>query len=288
MEKIKRMEFYKDKAQIYVPDGELIEKALARTTHLAIAAHQDDIEIMAIDGILKCYQQTNRWFSGVVVTNGAGSPRDGIYRDYTDEEMRRVRVKEQFKAAHLGDYTTQIMLDYTSTEVKDGSNENTVADLAAIIKATRPAIVYTHNLADKHPTHVGVAKRTIEALRVLPTDEQPKQVFGCEVWRDLGWMLDDDKVLFDCSSQENLQIALVGVFDSQVSGGKRYDLATMGRRRANATYLASHDVDMSTGMAFGMDLTPLIINPDLDISAYVKSFIDRFAADVNNLISSVG
>jgi LmbE family N-acetylglucosaminyl deacetylase len=282
------MEFYKGEAQIYVPDGKPIEDAFARTTHLAIAAHQDDIEIMAIDGILKCYQQAEHWFSGVVVTNGAGSPRDGIYRDYTDEEMRKVRIKEQFKAAHLGDYSMQIMLEYSSSEVKDGANKNAAADITALMKAMQPAIVYTHNLADKHPTHVGVAKRTIEALRALPEDEQPKQVIGCEVWRDLGWMMDEDKVLFNCSSQENLQMALVGVFDSQVSGGKRYDLATMGRRRANATYLASHDVDVSTGMTFGMDLTPLIKNPGMDISEYVTSFIDRFAADVENLISSVG
>lgn len=282
------MEFYQGEAQIYVPDGKPIEDAFARTTHLAIAAHQDDIEIMAIDGILKCYQQAEHWFSGVVVTNGAGSPRDGIYRDYTDEEMRKVRIKEQFKAAHLGDYSMQIMLEYSSSEVKDGANKNAAADITALMKAMQPAIVYTHNLADKHPTHVGVAKRTIEALRALPEDEQPKQVIGCEVWRDLGWMMDEDKVLFNCSGQENLQMALVGVFDSQVSGGKRYDLATMGRRRANATYLASHDVDVSTGMTFGMDLTPLIKNPGMDISEYVTSFIDRFAADVENLISSVG
>ena len=78
------MDFFNDSAQIYIPDGQPSDRALARTTHLAIAAHQDDIEIMAIDGILKCYQRTDRWFSGVVVTDGAGSPRDGAYRDYTD------------------------------------------------------------------------------------------------------------------------------------------------------------------------------------------------------------
>ncbi len=152
------MEFYKGEAQIYVPDGKPIEDAFARTTHLAIAAHQDDIEIMAIDGILKCYQQAEHWFSGVVVTNGAGSPRDGIYKDYTDEEMRKVRIKEQFKAAHLGDYSMQIMLEYSSSEVKDGANKNAAADITALMKAMQPAIVYTHNLADKHPTHVGVAE----------------------------------------------------------------------------------------------------------------------------------
>jgi hypothetical protein len=61
----------------------------------------------------------------------------------------------------------------------------------------------------------------------------------------------------------------------------------MGRRRANATYLASHDVDVATGMAFGMDLTQLVKNPDMDITEYVMSYIDRFEADVSSLISSM-
>lgn len=281
------MKLYKDSGQIYVPDGLPAAEAYPRTTHLAIAAHQDDIEIMAIDGILKCFQQTDRWFGGVVMTNGAGSPRDDLYRDYTDEQMRAVRVKEQFKAAYLGEYSVQFLLDYSSSEVKDSSNAKPVEDLAEIIRATRPSVIYTHNLADKHATHVAVALRTIQALRSIPSDQQPDQLLGCEVWRDLGWMMDEDKVLFDCSSHENLQTALVGVFDSQVSGGKRYDLATMGRRRANATYLASHSVDIATGMAFGMDLTPLVKDANLNIIEYVQSYIKRFETDVSNLINSV-
>lgn len=31
----------------YIPDGTDEKKALSRTTHLAISAHQDDIEFMA-------------------------------------------------------------------------------------------------------------------------------------------------------------------------------------------------------------------------------------------------
>ena len=32
---------------IYIPDGTEEKKAITRTTHLAISAHQDDIEFMA-------------------------------------------------------------------------------------------------------------------------------------------------------------------------------------------------------------------------------------------------
>ncbi|MGB2911291.1 MAG: PIG-L family deacetylase, partial [Anaerolineales bacterium] len=237
----------KESAQIYIPDGSPVKEALARTTHLAIGAHQDDLEIMAIDGILRCFQQGDTWFTGVVVTNGAGSPRAGLYANYTDGEMRSARSMEQKKAAVVGEYSAQLLLDYSSKEVKDSSNDDVLSDLRSILQSANPEIVYTHNLADKHPTHVAISLRTTEAIRSLPGDDRPDHLYGCEVWRDLGWMLDEDKVVFDCTGHENLQMALLGIFDSQISGGKRYDLATMGRRSAHATYYASHDVDFSTG-----------------------------------------
>jgi LmbE family N-acetylglucosaminyl deacetylase len=280
------MRFKLDSAQVFVPDGLEAEPALARTTHLAIGAHQDDLEIMAVDGILACFQRPDRWFTGVVVTNGSGSPRDDLYKDYTDAEMRRVRVKEQKKAAVVGEYAAQVLLDYPSSAVKDGADQDPIEDLAMLLKVARPEVVYTHNLADKHDTHVGVAVKAIQAMRRLPPAERPRRVYGCEIWRDLDWMVDDDKVGFDSSAHENLQAALLGVFDSQICGGKRYDLATIGRRRANATYFASHGVDVSSGLVFAMDLTPLVEDPARDMVDYVQSFIDRFAAEVRQRIAA--
>ena len=102
------MEFQRPNADFFVPDGIAPEPAMARTTHLCIAAHQDDIEIMAYHGIAECFGRADRWFTGVVVTNGAGSPRTGIYGAYTDEEMQQVRVLEQRKAAYVGEYACQI------------------------------------------------------------------------------------------------------------------------------------------------------------------------------------
>ena len=272
------------KAEIYVPDGTGPEKALGRTTHLAIGAHQDDLEIMAIDGILTCYQDPEKWFTGVVMTDGRGSPRSGRYADYTDEEMMAVRDEEQRRAAHLGGYSAQVFFRYASAEIKARSNQAPKDEIKALVAATRPEIVYTHNLADKHPTHIGVAVNVIKALRELPDAQKPKKIYGCEVWRDLGWMLDSDKVIFDCTERQNLQQALLGVFDSQISGGKRYDLAGMGRRVANATFMASHNTDRAEGLSFAMDLTPLIFDVNLSIWEYVRSFIDRFSEDVSQLI----
>jgi len=274
------MKFNRDTAETFVPDGLPVEQALARTTHMAISAHQDDLEIMAAGPILECFQQTDKWFTGVVVADGRGSPRDDLYKNYTDDEMRLVRFKEQKKAAVIGEYAAQVILDYPSKIVKDGSNQQPVEDLASLLKLARPQSVYTHNFADKHDTHVAVALKVIAAIRRLPEHDRPQSLYGCEVWRDLDWMMDADKVALDCSAHENLQAALLGIFDSQICGGKRYDLATMGRRRAHATYYASHGVDVSTGLNYAMDLTPLITDPSRNVTTFTLEFIQRFSQDV--------
>lgn len=281
------MKFRQTSAEIFVPDSVSIEQAMQRTTHLAIAAHQDDIEILAAPGILECFEHPTNWFTGVVLTDGRGSPRDGHYKSYCDEEMRLVRIKEQKKAAIVGEYSAVALLDYPSKAMKDGSNTNSVDDIETILRATKPQVVYTHALADKHDTHVSVCLRVISAIRRLPAALRPSKVYGFEVWRDLDWMLDSDKLAFDCSAHENLQAALLGVFDSQIAGGKRYDLATTGRHRAHATYSTSHGTDKSTGLAYGMDLTPLAHNDTMSPASYIQDFVKRFADDISHRIAKL-
>jgi LmbE family N-acetylglucosaminyl deacetylase len=272
-------------AEWFIPDGLPIEPALARTTHLAVSAHQDDLEIMAAGPILQCFQQPDKWFTGVVVTDGRGSPRVGLYRSYTDEDMRAIRFKEQKKAALVGEYAAQIILDYPSQAVKGGVDQQPIEDLVAVLQATHPQFVYTHNLADKHDTHVGVALKVIEAIRRLPKDARPQNLYGCEVWRNLDWLHDEDKIPFDLSARENLQAALLGVHDSQIGGGKRYDLATLGRRKSHATYFAMHGTDEATGLSFGMDMTPLIRDPSLAPEVFIQGFVQRFAQDITNRLT---
>jgi LmbE family N-acetylglucosaminyl deacetylase len=280
------MELHNSGAEIYVADGSPVDAALARTTHLGVAAHQDDLEIMAYHGILECFGRKDKGFAGVTVTNGAGSPRDGLYGRYTDEEMQVIRRKEQKKAAYVGEYSAHVFLDYSSGAVKDAHNSPVVGDLKRIIAAAKPQVIYTHNLADKHDTHVAVTLRLLQALRELPADSRPQHLYGCEVWRNLDWLNDDDKVIFDVDGHENLATSLVGLFDSQVAGGKRYDLATMGRRRANATYLASHGVDKSTSLIFAIDLTP-VMDAKVDVKEYALGYIDRFAKEVSGRLAKL-
>ncbi|MDF1512567.1 MAG: PIG-L family deacetylase [Anaerolineae bacterium] len=281
------MKFLNPDAQVYIPDGSELCTALRRTTHLGIGAHHDDLEIMAIHGILACYHQPGMWFSGIIVTDGAGSPRGGSYADVTDDEMKLIRIVEQNKAARIGDYAAQVMLQYPSIAVKDSRHHHLDRDLTSILSETQPDVIYTHNLADKYPTHVAVGVRVVKALRSLPKSHQPDKLYGCEVWRGLDWMRDEDKVALDCSANQDLQSDLLRVFDSQISDGKRYDLAAVGRSTANATYYASHDVDNVERLIFAMDLAPLIRQPALDIQSYIAAYIKSFSEDECHLLSSI-
>ncbi|PAW79610.1 MAG: PIG-L family deacetylase [Verrucomicrobia bacterium Tous-C9LFEB] len=278
------MKFTQPKADCYVPDQASLDEALSRTTHLCIAAHQDDIEIFAYNGIAACYHHPERWFTGVVVTDGAGSSRTGIYASYTDEEMKSVRCEEQRTAACVGGYSLQVQLGYSSALVKDNAQKGVVDDLRKILEKARPEVVYLHNPADKHDTHVAVLARSLAALRALPRELRPKKVYGGEVWRSLDWLLDEDKQVLDTSARPNLASALVNVFDSQICGGKRYDLATIGRRLANATFFESHATDKSDALTWAMDLTPLMLDDTLSVSAYTAQLIQRFQQDVEKRI----
>lgn len=279
------MQFSNPKSDVYVPSGSVsATDALAKVTHLCVAAHQDDIEIMAHSGISDCLDTPGKAFGGVVVTNGAGSSRIGPYADYTDEQMQDVRREEQRKAADLGRYAIQIQLAHPSGDVKRPGHPGVAADLASIFAGCSPEVVYLHQPVDKHDTHIAVLMRCLEAIRSLPADKRPRQVLGCEVWRDLDWMLDTDKVVLDSGRHPELAADLLKVFDSQISGGKRYDLATIGRRCANATFHTSHASDRVAGITWAMDLTPLVADPELDVGEFAVAHLDRLRADVADRI----
>ena len=273
--------------EVFVPDGLGEAEALARTTVLGVVAHADDLEILAHPAILECFGRRDRWFSGVVATDGAGSARSGPYSEVSDADMIAIRRHEQRKAAVIGEYGAVIQLGRTSAEVKGPGREALADEIADILRRTRPEIVYTHNLADRHDTHVAVALATIAACRALPEGGRPRQLLGGEVWRDLDWLSAEDKIALDVAPRENLAAALIGVFDSQITGGKRYDLAVLGRRRAHATYHESHHLDASTALSFFMDLTPLLQDPGLDPVDLLRARVQRFVDEVTGRVATL-
>jgi LmbE family N-acetylglucosaminyl deacetylase len=272
--------FTRPGAEIFVPDGVSPEAALSRTTYLGVAGHADDLEIMAIHGILSAFRLPDRWFTGVVVTDGTGSPgRAGV----DPAALRETRRREQKQAAVLGQYGAVALLDHASQSVKDPSETSVVSDLAQLLRRTRPEIVYTHALSDAHDTHVAVTLRLLAACRELGPAERPARILGCEVWRDLDWLAPSDKVELVVDDHEELQAELIAVFASQITAGKRYDLAALGRRRAHAVFSESHAVDRHRGIVWAMDLSPL--GSAGDAGQYVAALTRRFESDVADRVA---
>ena len=278
------MTFSHPRADVYVPDGSDPAAALARVTHLSIGAHQDDLEIMAYAGISTCLSTPGKAFGGVVATNGAGSPRTGPFGQMTDEEMQQVRRNEQRRAADLGRYAIQVQLAHPTATVKQAGHADVVSDLAAIFSGCSPEVVYLHNPADKHDTHVALLLRCLEAMRTLPFERRPRRVFGCEVWRDLDWLSDAEKVALDAGADPKLAEALIAIFASQVAGGKRYDVATLGRRSANATFSTPRAADAFEGITWAVDLTPLIQDGAPSLEDFTAGLVSRFERDVRERI----
>jgi len=268
-------------ADVYVPDGARSpEAALRAVTHLCIGAHQDDIEIMAQAGISDCLDRPDRAFGGVVVTNGAGSPRTGAFASFTNEQMLAVRREEQRAAARLGRYALQLQLNHPSAAVKQAGHAGVVGDLTSILSGCQPEVLFLHNPADKHDTHIAVLYRCLEALWALPAERRPLRVLGCEVWRDLDWLPDAEKVALDSGRDPELARQLLAVFDSQVGGGKRYDIAAIGRRAANATFHTSHATDNVAGITWAVDLTPVTRDGGPSLAEFTAGLVGRFGADV--------
>lgn len=269
---------------IYTPKGDE-RQAFARTTHLAVAAHADDLEIMAMDGILKAQADDRVGFSGMILTHGGGAPRKGEFEAASDEELAQTRRLEQQAAAALGRYEAVVLMGYTSAEVRQKGQAKLVREIGELIEAFAPEVIYTHSLTDKHATHVAVCLRVIEALRL--SGFMPIELIGCEVWRGLDWMPDEEKVLMDVSADVELQAALLRAHRSQTDGGKNYVEAVLGRRAANATFLDPYREEGAKGLWYGMDLMPFLANPSLNPKAYVRELIGRFQAEVIGTIEAL-
>ena len=261
---------------LFIPDGLEPEVAWGRVTHLGIGAHPDDLEFMAWNAILKGVYNDKYYFGGVTLTDGGGSSRMGLYAHIDDAQMKALRLKEQKKAAVVGEYSALAALGYTSAQVRRDMRPEVKEDLKRIIKASRLEVIFTHNLADRHRTHLAAVLLTIEALRELGKEYYPKKFYGGEVWRSLDWLPNERRCLFDVSQRPNLSCSFMGLYDSQISGGKSYHQASFGRRAANATYADAYAPDKAKLLELAMDLKPLLDNPQLAPADYLSKLIDEF------------
>lgn len=274
-------------ADFFIPDGKTEDEALKRVTHLGVGAHPDDLELLAGHAILECQKKGDGSFAGVVCADGAGCPRSGPFARNSEDEMKEIRRQEQRAAAALAGYGLLVQLGYRSRDVRDGKNPALEQDLLVLLEATRPHVVYCHDLADRHDTHVAVSAALIRAIRWLKPEDRPQKLFGCEVWRGLDWLDDKEKVIFDLAGADPLLAEALREHKSQLQGGRRFDAAFIGRLRANAAFQKPLTTGPEKLALLAMDLTPLIRDPGLDLADFVAERIGRFQADVCSRIRKV-
>jgi LmbE family N-acetylglucosaminyl deacetylase len=200
--------------------------------------------------------------------------------------MVEARRQEQVRAADLGQYSFVECLNHSSKAVKNPeSRQACIAQLEDRLLKSQPEICYTHNPADKHPTHLAVCLATLEACRRLPPHARPRKLYACELWRDLDWVNDDEKVALDTSAFPELADPLYACFDTQIAGGKNYHQAVIGRQTAHATFNQPHHPDRAQRLTFALDLTPLLEDDSLSLSDYLTAAMARFQSGVLDAIA---
>lgn len=280
------MQFVNQDADVFIPDGADLPTAMARTKILIIGAHQDDQPIMAMHGIGKGLGQVGQIVTGVIVTNGGGSARGGPYQNYTDDQMIAIRHIEQQTEARDGRYSAQFQLMYKSSDIK-GANapkrHELVQELYDILMAAKPESVYLHNPYDFHLSHQAASHTALIALRMMPKDAQPKQVYGCQVWGSLDWADPGKRVGLDISPWAAEQEKLIGCHDSQIQGGKNYIKGTLGGEFHDATYYDPYKIDEIPMLTNALDLKPLLDDPQLDLEVW-KARIHRTQPSLTNAL----
>jgi LmbE family N-acetylglucosaminyl deacetylase len=229
------------------------EDMISRSTHIGIAAHHDDLEIMAFHAISQCFESQDLSFLGIILTDGANSPRTNEYRNTRNSEMIELRKKEQIEACRRGKYGGIIFLNLTSDQVKK-NDPRLRQNLKQIVRLAKPLEIILHNPFDFHPTHRASFFYTLETLESFQPSIEKSTIIASEVWGSLEWLPKQYRIIMDTSGSKNLAHDLLSCFSSQIQGGKNYLEATLGRRISNATFHHFDATDERYSMNFGLNM----------------------------------
>ena len=246
------------------------------TNLLAIGAHHDDIEVMAMDGILKAYGSKKYSFYACVLSDGAHFSKMGKYSDISDKEMIETRNQEQIRASQIGEYANLVFLKHTREDIENNEKDVVIKNIQKVILEVQPDVVYTHNIFDKGDIHTLTAIRVIEAILGLEEDKRPRLLYGCEIFRSLDWLPDKYKVVFDLSENKELQSRLIGVYDTRMEQSRNYNKAVVGRKLAHATFGNSNSsIDEEKLIWYGINLTP-VIQKGITLDEYCVKILNDF------------
>ncbi len=249
----------------------------APITHIAIAAHKDDGEMLALHGILNCYDKGG--FALIVLTDGGNCPKSGKYADVSYDDMAELRTEEQKRAATFGKYEKVYFLQLPSSSLETEFEE--ISSKVASIFNENPTIqyAYAHSLFDRHKTHINASKIAIESIRQSKYKGKIKMLYGVELWRDLDWIPENEQILLDVSGSKDFAMDLLSFFPSQ-NQSKMYNKGFCGRVVANATFSNSHSNSLASEQIRAIDMTKLVFADKNAVRAFVDEQLGKFKQEI--------
>ena len=148
-----------------IPDQISAPEAQARTSTSALARTKTTWNLWPFMVLLPAMVKMARGSVGSPAQMAAVALAPGAFAGKTDAEMQTIRANEQRRAAEIGQYSYVGQLGFTSAAIKDPATRGKLVDqLEQHLIYTQPEVLYTHNPADKHATHVAVFHAVVEAL----------------------------------------------------------------------------------------------------------------------------
>lgn len=236
---------------------------------VAIGAHPDDVELMALPEIAAALERRCTLHAVVCCDGAAG---DG------ERSVIDVRRSEARAAAAIGGFDLTL-LERESSDVRGAGFGDLVEELRTLVAGGDADVVLTHAPTDRHPTHVAVCAAVVEALRAVPTERRPARLFGREVWGSLDW-LGADAVRRDIGQLSDLLHRLLGAHQSQLAM-RPFDAAARGRAVANAVFFDPREPFEAGGELLALDLTPAIEDGGPSLRALVEMALQRHSARVD-------
>lgn len=216
--------------------------------YLCIAAHQDDIEMIALHGISQCfrngYRMANKNFHGATLVK-------------PEKDYER-RINEQEVAAVVGRYETIKNFEFDDLLEVRSRHDVVIVAVSRLVLKTRPRFIYTHSPFDIHGAHVGAMFCVVEAIKraMRNSDWRPEKVYGVELWGSLDWLPEKFKETLILENCKRLSEDLLSSFESQ-NTDRDYTGGFFARTKSNGVFSFLKNGERSTPRTFAIDLMPL-------------------------------
>lgn len=207
-----------------------VKRGVAATTAsvLVVAPHPDD-ESIGCGGAICLHRQRREQVNVVFLTSGERGIHGG-----SDEEVRAIRELEARAASEVLGVDHVDFLRRPDLGLSQDI-EGCAQDLARVIEARPPRIIYLPHPGEAHPDHAATLPIVREALAKLPAARRALELWAYEVWSPMtrhGWVEDITTVM-------TLKLRAVRCYRSQLAA-LRYDRAARALNHYRGLMLAGN------------------------------------------------